>query len=481
VPAAKPLSGPQLAVLRWIGDGSPDGVMDGHTYKLTAIALQNRRLVLVSKRGGVWRAVVTEAGRHYLDTGSYPPADARRRTPAGTGASSDQNPARTVGSRPTPSPRPLPQPATTPPPPGPPPAAGPVQQLIDEVIAAGGVLAVKRTDRDRDYPQLVASANRSGMLPAGKRMTTESDRWPDLEIHLVDTIPGTDVVASPVPVPERVAKYHPAVAAVRDKTERHEVSRQVLPRALRILQALAAEAERRGHTVDAVTDIRNDYGGNRWTGPNNGHLTITANGHTQALRIFEPGLPGRAHWERTRYYGSKESYPQDGSGTLALHLCGYGSGGRTFRWADRKTRALDHRLPEVLREIEIRAAEAEHAKLEAIRKAEKRRREWEQAIERAKVDLTEAARAKRLNRQLDDWLRAKQMNEYLTAMRTSITALTSPEETQAAEEWFDWAEAYLAKFDPLRRRLKMPSPPKATPEELRPFLHGWNPYGPEGY
>jgi hypothetical protein len=471
--AAKPLSEYQLFILQWIADGCPDGVMSGYAYKTTAIALQNRRLVLVSKRGGGWSAAVTDAGRHYLDTGTYPAPDTSRRTPTATAPPSDGDRVRAARPRAAPKPRAEPPPAA-------PSVVGPMQQLIDEVIAAGGELAVERTHGGRDYHQLVTLANKSNKLPAGKRLITEADRWPKLEIKLVDMIPGTDVAVSPVPVPERIARYHPAVVAFRDNTERHEISKSVLSRALRILQALAAEAELRGHEVAAVAEVRNEYGGNRWTGPNNGHLQITVNGHTEALRIFEPGLPSRAQWQRTHCV-SKERYPQDGSGTLALHICGYGSGDRTFRWADRKTRPLDERLPEVLRELEIRAAEAEHRKLEAIRKAEIRRREWERAVERAKVDLSEAGRAQYLNEQLDDWLRANQMSEYVAAMRTRIAAMTSPDDALEAQEWLDWVEAHLSSVNPLVNRLKMPALPEPTPEKLRPFMRGWNPYGPDAY
>ncbi|MEU5552841.1 helix-turn-helix domain-containing protein [Micromonospora sp. NPDC047793] len=45
--------------------------MVGFTYKTTAIALQNRRLVAVSKKGGVWRAEPTDAGRYYAEHGCH--------------------------------------------------------------------------------------------------------------------------------------------------------------------------------------------------------------------------------------------------------------------------------------------------------------------------------------------------------------------------------------------------------------------------
>jgi hypothetical protein len=67
-----PLNPRQFDVLRWIADGCPSGVMADHTYKTTAVALQNRRLIKISKKGGRWRAEITSAGQRYLSDGSTP-------------------------------------------------------------------------------------------------------------------------------------------------------------------------------------------------------------------------------------------------------------------------------------------------------------------------------------------------------------------------------------------------------------------------
>jgi len=61
----------QLEVLSWIAGGCPDGAMNDLSYKTTAVALMNRGLANVSKRGG-WHAAITEAGHHYLEHGTYP-------------------------------------------------------------------------------------------------------------------------------------------------------------------------------------------------------------------------------------------------------------------------------------------------------------------------------------------------------------------------------------------------------------------------
>lgn len=67
-----PLNPRQLDVLYWIHDGCPAGRWPDFTFKATAAALASRRLVKVSKRGGVWSAAILPAGEHYLAKGQYP-------------------------------------------------------------------------------------------------------------------------------------------------------------------------------------------------------------------------------------------------------------------------------------------------------------------------------------------------------------------------------------------------------------------------
>jgi hypothetical protein len=40
----------QLAVLRWIADGSRAGVMEGYGYRISAAALRSRGLIKISGR-----------------------------------------------------------------------------------------------------------------------------------------------------------------------------------------------------------------------------------------------------------------------------------------------------------------------------------------------------------------------------------------------------------------------------------------------
>ena len=81
----------QREILESIRDGSvPEAPPTG--YRISARALANRRLVAIYGHGDEWYVELTDAGRHYLETGDYPeghfrPAqhhDARRVAAAAT-------------------------------------------------------------------------------------------------------------------------------------------------------------------------------------------------------------------------------------------------------------------------------------------------------------------------------------------------------------------------------------------------------------
>jgi hypothetical protein len=56
----------ELAVLRWIRAGCPNGVMEGDTFKISAAALRSRGLIRTAGRGVRWHAEITERGLEYL-------------------------------------------------------------------------------------------------------------------------------------------------------------------------------------------------------------------------------------------------------------------------------------------------------------------------------------------------------------------------------------------------------------------------------
>ena len=78
------------------------------------------------------------------------------------------------------------------------------------------------------------------------------------EIYLDEDFSVT-VAPRPVPVPQQVAAWHPAVAARRADVDRQEVSKDSRARASRILQALASEAAGRSYTVVSAGRRQRQY------------------------------------------------------------------------------------------------------------------------------------------------------------------------------------------------------------------------------
>lgn len=134
--ARKRLNGRQLETLRWISWGCPDGEQVGAGYKLTAQALQSRRLVRISRRHGVWTVEITAAGQYYLDHADYPPA--RAGTAAVTKAAGSSKSHSSAG--PSTRASPPPQPYSKAQPRAKPPSQGDL--LIAELVAAGGRIVV---------------------------------------------------------------------------------------------------------------------------------------------------------------------------------------------------------------------------------------------------------------------------------------------------------------------------------------------------
>jgi hypothetical protein len=211
------------------------------------------------------------------------------------------------------------------------------------------------------------------------------------------------------------------------------VSRSSLGRALRILQALITEAERRGYSV-RLDDSRGDP-----------RVCITVKGHQFAVSVREK------------------------DGVLRVVLPSEYSGRRL--WSDGIRAAIEDKLGDVLANIEARAEEAEQRRLEREGQEEQRRRAWEQEMERARERFAEDERAVFLRDQVASWRLAADTRSFCLAARS---VASDSEEA----EWLAWATKHADAIDPLSEALAVPESREPSPDELRPYLRGWNPYGP---
>jgi hypothetical protein len=434
----KTLTEKQVELLRWIADGCPDGVMKDDFYRISAAALRNRSLITTSGRGPTWIAKITLSGTEYLAKVEAP------------------NP-------------PIPRQANV----------SVTQQLVDDVSASGGSLRLAQrpwgSTEGVDWEQRARLAQAHGKVPPGKRLSTRRIDG-ELELRLEDAIPGTNVPLQPVPVPKSVTRLHPVARRFREDTSKHLVSRAQLPRCTRIVHALAIESERRGFAVASVATTGDRRHPRRWKG-DDGHLTISIRDHSYQLRIAEEKVVVRGTFDAETEYRRSVNYPAylkprarmrydaDATGRLQIACVGYSREGRPVSWADRRSWTLEDKLPDLLRELEVRAAEDDHAAIERKRQAEERERQWEAAMERAKRRLVEDHRIQVLVDRVRAWQEADAIRAYCDAVeaRHGAEGVTDPE----VVAWLAFARA---QADRAQQPPHMPAEPEATPDALKPFL-----------
>lgn len=444
----KTLTQAQLDLLQWVSDGCPDGAYEGTDHRISAAALHRRGLVEVSGRRQNWEAVITPAGKDYLAKSKEPGAEPPRR-----------------------------------------PNVSATEQLIRDVDAAGGTLRIgQQLDPGPvDWEDRVRATVAQGKVPVGMELLFRQV-GDAVEIRLVDLPPELDPRRLAVPVPKRVARYHPVAKRFRDSSDLHEVSRAQLGRATRIVQALVAIGEERGWEIRnvAATKEPGRYGRSNWTGANDGHIVVRIGDYSQWLQIREDGLPSRASWEkevrRSRPHwddGPRHEplgeYEKKATGHLSI-VMGPKYGGRS--WSDRKSWSLDEKLPEIVLALEAAATEHRRRAEEAEKQAALRRERWEEAMERARERYLEAWRADKLIRRAETLRQVKELREYCDAVEAQFLLAEHPR----TAEWIEWARRYLERVDPLRDPPVMPADPDdVRPEDLKPFLDGWSPYGPEAW
>jgi hypothetical protein len=377
------------------------------------------------------------------------------------------------------------------------------------VIAGGGKLVVSaknwRDPDSVDYERRARLAEQHGKVPVGKMLVIRNLPDGELEIELVDgpTLSGSGERPKPIEVPDRISRYHPAAKAFRDRKGRHEVSKEMVQRATRIVHVLSREATARGWEAGTASRSPHAYGRESWTPSKNGHLVIETEDERFWFRLREGKVKTRGPWEQEveRYRNvDRESawwrdrelprgpYDANADGKLELDLfCGqrYAFGGRQSRWGDRQRWSLEERLPEVLQEIEIRAAEAtlreeerRQAAIEAKRRAEEeakqREIDWKVHLKKAWQLLFEERRAKELRSQAAAWAKARELGAYCDAVERTHGG---DAETQ---RWLEWARGFIEKLDPLGEAPSLPEITEAPEDELQQYMpEGWSVQGAE--
>lgn len=460
-----PLNTRQLEVLRWIHEGCPEGRWNNFSYKNVAIALQSRRLVLVSKRGGRWKAMIEPAGLYYLEHGAFPAGHFSKRRP---------NPQRVDIAQPYSAPRDAghgakaavasqvesagdEEPSSTP-------SIRPARALLDEVIAAGGEIRHESKDGPRQYSSLVSAINRHKMAPDGKHLVLESGgSWNKCVIRLEDgprwlTTPVREVVDAP-----GIDRWHPALRPLR-QGKMLGTSVTAEHRILRIVQAVAVEAAARGYPV-AAEPRRYAYH-HQQSEP--AQLEIKVRDHRYLVAAYQkfrtPPPPPRYGEGQKR----PRSQPVEPLG-IAIRVPGTDRSAYLLEsWSDSNAlrKRVEDAVPLLFHRMEGHA-DREDARREAERLAAIERQRIRQEAERlAAIQHAENVRAERLRNQHAAWREAGQLREFLVVMAATVEAMGRGEQRDAATEWLGWCRRYVDQsVDPLAGPLDMPTIRPPTWEE----------------
>jgi hypothetical protein len=479
----------QVRVLRWVADGCPADRMADEFFKRTAASLQDRRLVVVSRRRGGWQAEVTDAGRFYLEHGHHPRADApppapRDASSAGPPRRCPQSPPAAVqpdGARAAPR---L-QPARAVPVPAPTQARLPAQDItpewvLEQLRRAGGQLRLVGLDaaelaawrRSAKVAQLrLLRVGRQrlyrwagdgeltlklGLLPEPD--ADDDDTLTDEEIEHVlrareppPVVPRTaEFRDRHVPLPSKAASTDPLVQELLQALDRQErrlygyhyqimARRKPVVRMRRLWQAIINEARFRGYTVHVSQNHRDAYDAGGLVvriGPDDCKIHLDGDTVTPLRLRVSTDPPQRRD--------------------------------RGDAWTDADGVSVEQRLGEVFTRIE-QLAEQQIEQREAQRCRDERQRQARLAAEtRARQAFAEDHRRRVIAQRIEEVRYTDDVRAYGQRLRAAVGR--APEgRRDAVRAWAQWAEQYAESIDPRCTLAGAPVVPDPDWSQLRSY------------
>jgi len=485
-----PLKEHQLALLQRIAGGddlsSPDGVDQRHSAR----ALQSRRLVDVSRRGGTWRAQITDAGRFYLDNGMHPDhpdrllgdtAAPRQRTRSNVAARHGERPAgRPRGGDTAKASGTAGSPTTA--------IVEQAQQLVERLQAEGGTVRVESPGAEERalYRRVIHAAKQHRLVPAGFHLKHTGRAAGDLTIHLSNDEHPDETAWNRIRLntPRFIADPEVMFAALEKDPAGLEVTKTSIPRALNLIRGLAAEARRRGHRVGANTKTRHPS------------VYLQVGQTRRRVSLFEeydevPHVPTEEEARRLRrnQWTVIPTTDKVASGRLRLEIprAGWRS---PDTWADDRRTTLEKRLARIIRDVEAGITADEEAKVAAQRaheaylaeqerkRAEEHRR-WQTALDEARPQAAELLRKKAFRRAYDACISANEIRAFCDALEQAVPE--APADSQNHARWIMWARAAADHLDPChgdRALANIDFDIEPKPGDLRPFIGDWSPHEP---
>jgi hypothetical protein len=257
-------------------------------------------------------------------------------------------------------------------------------------------------------------------------------------------------------VPEKVHRYSPVVKKTIDSMGRGRsdelchspedslalvCTKNTLPRAARIYQALIKAFEQRGHnlSVHYYYPYTSSYEKRAATAVQafDVYVHISLSEKTDRVPIIssEPVTP----------FGKKYDYVPNGKLILRIEHPRAGCV-RTY-WTDTAATPLEEKLNSFVLEVIKVAVFKKH-------KVEKEEEEERLREERRKRQEEEAARLNHLSKAIEDWETAERVRSFIMALEKSPTSLTFKNMLQ--QEWAEWVKGYADKIDPFLSGVVVP-------------------------
>ena len=344
-------------------------------------------------------------------------------------------------------------------------------KLLEQLAAERKVIVVKPTeDEVVAWRKVIDFAKRHGLVPDGHRIEKFTTWNKDLQISLVaGAHPNTGRTAlladGPITrVPDSLRQCNPVVARLRDNERRMTMPKDQRRRGLLLLQAVAVEAEQRGYTVrDHRVSPYASYDTASLTRA--GTICVVIDGFDSSVAVAQVS-PEAADLERREL--------------LAIEVPSYRVQGRQIRWVDGKRRKAEDNLSFVFKELELQAAEAAKRKIDEDRAEETRRHQRDTAMAKAKASATLAFYVRTLEKQHKQWCEAERLREYLAALEVRLAHAVAEDDPdiEKAREWLTFVKTHVTNLDPLTTVPTMPDAPSWKNEDLRPYLGGQSPFGP---
>lgn len=436
---SKSLTQQQFDVLHWIQDGCPEGVYGpGYEHRIVARGLARRGFVSVTGRGPTWTATIRPAGQEVL---------------AGPPPETEPAPERTEADL-----------------------------LYERVVAAGGRLILGDDSSGREVGELVEEHLKSPHRPFGKRLVKTGGFYDPVVVSIEENYEEL-VEARPVPVPERVAKYHPAVKRFKQDKDIQRVTQDHIQRAALILQAIANEAGHRGIEIvshEKAAQAQSSGRGRIW----GAHLIFTVEDHQYLITVREIAGAGAKKVQydyRSYHFQAKQpawlrqrGWEFISTGRLEIIVDGRYTKYDGDRYRDGKRAKLEDKLPEIFRKLEIYRLESHAAQRRHELVEEEKQRRLEHAREKAKERYY---RQQHWQHFIDVSAQARefaQHRDFLMQARTAVETYDG-EDKDAIIEYLEWIGSRIEARDPAT------NPEQLLPKVTEPSQSDLEQYLPSRY